>query len=115
MVGAKLKIYGEERIITSYISETQTTVNSAYSQNYNDISAAEWGIFSIAMSIDSNRAIIIRRNNGNILFNIIDGVDNVSVPYYQYNNYVNRANFIFTISSSNDNPYAAKDLGFKRN
>jgi len=46
MVGAKLTISGESRLITGFTSNTQVTVNSAYSQNYSGIAAGSWGVFS---------------------------------------------------------------------
>ena len=46
MVGAKLTISGESRIITAYTSTTQVTVDSAYSQNYSGIAAGSWGVYS---------------------------------------------------------------------
>ena len=71
MVGAKLTILGEEKIISSYISSTQVTVNSAYSQNYNSVSLGNWGIYSIAIIIDDDiysftlyntKGVVILRN-----------------------------------------------------
>ena len=54
MVDAKLTISGEGRIITVFTSNTQVTVNSAYSQNYSAITASNWGVFSRAIHIESN-------------------------------------------------------------
>jgi hypothetical protein len=48
MVGAKLTIGGESRIIATYISTTQVTVATAYSQNYSAIVAGSWGVYSRA-------------------------------------------------------------------
>lgn len=51
MVGAKLVINVEERIITSYMSGTQVTVNSAYSQYYNEVSSNGWGVYNKAIEV----------------------------------------------------------------
>lgn len=40
MVGAKIIVNGEERIISTYISPTSITINSSYSQNYSGVSFA---------------------------------------------------------------------------
>jgi hypothetical protein len=50
MVGAKLTILGESRIISAFTSTTQVTVDSAYSQNYSGIAAGSWGVFSRAFA-----------------------------------------------------------------
>lgn len=46
MVGAKLTINGEWRIIAGFTSSTVVTVASAYSQNYSGVIAGNWGVFS---------------------------------------------------------------------
>lgn len=53
MVGAKLIINTEERIITSYISGNQVTVDSSYSINYNNIAASNWSVHAIALLVKS--------------------------------------------------------------
>ena len=58
MVGAKLTISGESRLITAYTSTTQVTVDSAYSQNYSGIAAGSWGVYSrsfMTTASDNNR------------------------------------------------------------
>ena len=57
MVGAKLTINGEERIIASYISGTKVSVYNAYSQNYNGILAANWGVYNKALGLRSDGTI----------------------------------------------------------
>jgi hypothetical protein len=54
MVGAKLTISGESRLVATYTSTTQVVVDSAYSQNYSAITASNWGVFSRAIHIDSS-------------------------------------------------------------
>ena len=46
MVGAKLIINGEWRIITGHTSTTVVTVAIAYSQNYSGVVAGSWGVYS---------------------------------------------------------------------
>lgn len=45
VVGAKLTISGESRIITVRTSATQVTVDSTYSQNYSGVIAGSWGAY----------------------------------------------------------------------
>jgi len=54
MVGAKLTVSGESRLIATYTSNTQVVVDSAYSQNYSAITASNWSVFSRAIHIDSS-------------------------------------------------------------
>ncbi len=58
MVGTKLTINGEWRIITAFTSTTVVTVASAYSQNYSGVVAGNWGIYSRAFVILSNGNIM---------------------------------------------------------
>lgn len=46
MIGAKLIINSEWRIITAFTSTTVVTVASAYSVNYSGIAAGNWGVYS---------------------------------------------------------------------
>ena len=46
MVGAKLTINGEWRIITAFTNTTTVVVASAYSQNYSGVVAGSWGVYS---------------------------------------------------------------------
>ena len=52
MVGSKFGFGTDKRIITAYISTTQVTVESAFSQNYSGQS--EWGVYSIFSDIVGN-------------------------------------------------------------
>jgi hypothetical protein len=69
MVGAKLTILGESRIISAFTSTTQVTVDSAYSQNYSGIAAGSWGVFSKAFaaadSITPSRTNVFYDTGGN--------------------------------------------------
>jgi len=51
MVGSKLIINGEWRIITAFTSSTVVTVASAYSQNYIGVVAGSWGVYNKSLQI----------------------------------------------------------------
>ena len=53
-VGAKIIINREERIITSYTSVTQVSINSAFSQSY---SGASFGVYSKAFDVNTDGTI----------------------------------------------------------
>lgn len=66
MVGAKLTINGESRLIAVFTSSTQVTVATAYSINYSGIVASSWGVFGNAINVTSSgRISFIDYNNGN--------------------------------------------------
>ena len=54
MVGAKLTISGESKLIIAFTNSTTVTVDSAYSINYSAVVAGSWGVFSRFMV--TNRA-----------------------------------------------------------
>jgi hypothetical protein len=68
MVGAKLTILRESKIITAFTSNTQVTVDSAYSQNYNSIPSGSWGVFSKAFDIQSDSSIYYYNKTGTVVF-----------------------------------------------
>jgi hypothetical protein len=88
MVGAKLTILRESKIITAFTSNTQVTVDSAYSQNYNSIPSGSWGVFSKSFAntdTDTNTNVFYDSfgnkksyfdSNGNIIFTSTYGVFN---------------------------------------
>jgi hypothetical protein len=45
MIGAKLIISGDSRIITGYTSTTVVTVDRPYTQNYSAVAAGNWGVY----------------------------------------------------------------------
>ncbi len=59
MVGAKLIINGEERIITVYTSNTTVTVDSAYSTNYIGVVSGSWGVYSKAYEVTTFGTTVI--------------------------------------------------------
>ena len=54
MIGSKLIISGEERLITALTSSSIVTVATAYSQDYSGITNSNWGVYSIALNIKTN-------------------------------------------------------------
>lgn len=64
MVGAKLIINGEQRIITAFTSSTVVTVASAYSTNYVGVVAGSWGVYSIMLYYDNANNVRLLRVNG---------------------------------------------------
>lgn len=64
MVGAKLTINGEWRIITAFTNTTTVVVASAYSQNYSEVVAGSWGVYS--------RFIVTNGQNSTSVYNITD-------------------------------------------
>jgi hypothetical protein len=54
VVGMKLTISGETRIITVYTSATQVTVASAYSQNYSAVAIGSWGVYYKTFEVKSD-------------------------------------------------------------
>jgi len=65
MVGAKLTISGESRIITAYTSTTQVTVASAYSQNYSGVASGSWSVYRKCVQINSDGTLSFTFANGN--------------------------------------------------
>ncbi len=124
MVGSKLIINGEERIIITYTSSTAVVVDSAYSINYSGVVAGDWGVYSIMFSVnDSLFTAIIRTAQGNPA-NIT--LDRVRASHYQGNaaaRITTDVNGIFlgsdkflnwsTLTSAADT--ATPDIGLKRN
>jgi hypothetical protein len=71
MVGTKLTILGESRIITAYTSTTQVTVDSAYSQNYSSIAAGSWGVYSRSFAnVDTTNTNVFYNSGGTKLYYI---------------------------------------------
>jgi len=68
MIGAKLTILRESKIITAFTSNTQVTVDSAYSQNYSSIPSGSWGVCSKAFEIQSDSSIYYYNKTGAVVF-----------------------------------------------
>jgi hypothetical protein len=68
MVGHKLKINGVERIIATYISTSNVTVNSAFSVNYTAEPLGNWGVYAKAFQTDATGAIQMWTNTNLSIF-----------------------------------------------
>ncbi len=124
MVGSKLIINGEERIIITYTSSTAVVVDSAYSINYSGVVAGDWGVYSIMFSVnDSLFTAIIRTAQGNPA-NIT--LDRVRASHYQGNAaarittdvngiFLGSDKFLNWSTLTNAADTATPDIGLKRN
>jgi len=65
MVGAKLTISGESRIITTQNSTSQVLVDTPYSQNYSNVASGSWGVYRKCVQINSNGTLSFTFANGN--------------------------------------------------
>jgi len=81
MVGAKLTINGESRLISIYSNSSQVTVDSAYSQNYSAVTASNWGVFgkSITFATADNTTLnggfeIRNSTNGSLITAVYDRI-----------------------------------------
>lgn len=124
MVGAKLTINGEWRVITAYTNSTTVITQSGYSQNYSNVVAGNWGCYSMCSSITSTGQVYYYSYQGIVMFTY--------VPSDQYN--VRFSGFSITGNevaiqsggaslresakifwSNNATYYGTKDLGLRRN
>lgn len=124
MVGAKITINNEERLITAYTSTTQVTVNYPYSQNLNLVAAGSWGVYSKAIEVKNDGSMVYYIPSGIISFqHKNDGVVYINALVSSNNKY----NFQgptgdILLSSDQMTKYSStvlasgtKDVGFKRN
>jgi hypothetical protein len=134
MVGARLTISGESRLISTYTSTTQVSVDSAYSQNYSGVASGSWGVYSKAQQILSNGNIAFYGQTGvAITFNALTGstatlqlMTNMSIQMNGGNAGLTNDNFgyfsnesVFANTypfrwSSTTNKYGTSDLGIRR-
>lgn len=129
MVGSKLTISGESRIITVYTSTTQVTVNSAYSINYSGIAPASWGVYSKGLELGAANGLVTAYSGfqnggapaGSVIFTYSAGYITNDFGYKLSNN---RCAFIYNTEGSNSwsinwsstTSYGnTKDIGIKRN
>jgi hypothetical protein len=80
MIGSKLTINGESRIITAYTSTSVVTVDSAYSTNYSAVSNTLWGVYSRAVDIASDGSIVTYSEVGGTAIKKRSGDGNVYIP-----------------------------------
>jgi hypothetical protein len=137
MVGAKLTISGESRIITAYSATTAVTVNSAYSQNYSNVSSGgtSWAVYSKSYEIANTGNIYWYSSNGAVasmtsltastpLFSLMPNQSivitggNAGVVGDNFGFFTSETVFASTYNfkwSSTTAKYGTKDLGLARN
>jgi cytoskeletal protein CcmA (bactofilin family) len=130
MVGMKLTISGESRIITTYTSTTQVSVDSAYSQNYSGVAASSWGVYYKVFEVktDGYPYFYLGNQSGGATPGSTFIYNNGGFPTTQYgfqvlNNFLlnstglnNASNTIIRWSPGNPDPFGStNDLGIRRN
>ena len=122
MVGAKLTILGESRIITAFTSTTQVTVNSAYSQNYSGVALGSWAVYSKAFDIQSDSSIYYYNKTGTAVFGkrydsnvyVNNLLSTTSDSFYLTQNRF-ALNSAFTVDWTNGQGTGTRDAGIRRN
>ena len=130
MVGAKLTINGEWRIITAFTNSSTVTVASAYSQNYSGVVAESWGVYSLAyksLDVANNTSVFYNKTGSRVIYVDINGNYNSSSLYALFNklnaqllnlggnaNLADTSKIIFAAPSQNIET-GTKDLGLRRN
>jgi len=124
MVGAKLIIDGEWRIITAFTSTTVVTVASAYSVNYIGVVAGSWGVYSRCLLILSSGTVNNYGYQGVLMFAYTPSDQN-NVKFIGVSMNDNSAavqpigvllkDTLKIFWSSDGTYYGTKDLGLRRN
>ncbi|QQG52964.1 MAG: hypothetical protein HY931_01880 [Candidatus Falkowbacteria bacterium] len=124
MVGSRLTINGESRVITAYTSTSVVTVDSAYSTNYSGVSDTLWGVYSKAVEIASDGSVSTYSETGSMAIRKRSGDGNVYIPALldSTNNYYLPSSVLyldkdFPIKWSNSTSYSASsgnDVGLRR-
>jgi hypothetical protein len=122
MVGAKLTILRESKIITAFTSNTQVTVDSAYSQNYSSIPSGSWGVYSKAFEIKADSTIGYYDKTGTFVFgkrsdsNVLaqNLLSSTSDSFYLTQNRF-ALNSGFTVDWTNLQGTGTRDVGIRRN
>jgi len=120
MVGAKLTINGEWRIITAYTNTTNVTVASAYSQNYSGVVSDDWGVYNKSLVISQGYNYFYPTNSNNAVAFI--GAE----TWLNNNIFLNSNNLVIRDSAikqgannrlywTSSNHFGTNDLGLKRN
>jgi hypothetical protein len=122
MLGSRLTINGESRIITGYTSTSVVTVDSAYSANYSNLPYTLWGVYGRAVEIASDGSVSTYSETGTMAIQKRTGDSNVYIP----NLLDSAGNYYLTSSSlqlNKDFPFAwsgttaysgTKDVGLRR-
>jgi len=77
MVGAKITINGESRIITAFTSSTVVTVGVAFSQNYSGVVAGSWGVYSRSNYSDTTAIYVVDLKGVVMQKTFVNGVDSI--------------------------------------
>jgi autotransporter-associated beta strand protein len=124
MVGAKLTILGESRIITAFTSTTQVTVNSAYSQNYSGVALGSWAVFSKAFEIKADSTIGYYDKTGTFVFgkrydsnvyanNLLSSFSDSF--YLTQNSFALNKDFVLQWTNAIQSTGGSRDVGIRRN
>jgi hypothetical protein len=122
MLGSRLTINGESRIITGYTSTSVVTVDSAYSANYSNLSYTLWGVYGRAVEIASDGSVSTYSETGTMAIQKRTGDSNVYIPnlldsagnYYFTSSYL-YLNKDFPFAWSSTTAYSGtKDVGLRR-
>ncbi len=122
MLGSRLTINGESRIITGYTSTSVVTVDSAYSANYSNLSYTLWGVYGRAVEIASDGSVSTYSETGSMAIQKRTGDTNVYIPnlldlsgnYYFTSSYL-YLNKDFPLAWSGTTAYSGtKDVGLRR-
>lgn len=121
MVGAKLIINGEWRIITAFTSTTVVTVNSSYSVNYSGVVAGNWGVYGRSLTVNSSGIFSIYSPSSQFPAFSSTSDLGINAGSFQGNDFAffagastfsNAYTFRFSSTSLNS---GTKDLGLRRN
>jgi len=63
MVGAKITINGESRIITAFTSSTVVTVGVAFNTNYSGVVAGNWGVYNKGIILTNTGGVVVSSYN----------------------------------------------------
>jgi hypothetical protein len=121
MVGAKITINGESRIITGFTSSTVVTVGVAFSTNYSGVVAGNWGVYSRESWLNSTFRNFLS-STGDVVFRTIagnsvgfsNGIELTGNAGFYSDNFSARSDYRF-VWSSTSSPFGTKDLGLRRN
>jgi len=121
MVGAKITINGESRIIVSFTSTTVVQVGVPYSTGYSGIAAWNWGVYSRSEWYNGVFKNFINQV-GELVFRTVAGnsvgfsnwVELTGNAWFYSDNFTARRDYKF-VWSSDLSPFGTKDLWLRRN
>jgi hypothetical protein len=120
MVGAKIGVGADKRIITAFINSNSVTVESAFSQNYVSEVSGNWGVYSRDSAMLGNFRyffgvtgdVFLREAAGNTIQSG-NGFQNAGGGWFA-DNFSLISNYRFLWSDSTTNAYSTRDTGFRR-